>query len=106
MTRSALVCAPLPPEFDRESGSRRIFDCVELLLAAGYHVTFAAREAPTGERYIKLLQQRGVAVYTGFDLRLERLVEVSRPDLAVLAFWHVGEALLPLLRKVSPATRV
>jgi glycosyltransferase involved in cell wall biosynthesis len=94
------------PEYDRESGSRRIFDWVELLREANWEVSLAAREAHDGQRYAKLLQQRSVATYVGFNPRLEQLLSAGQPDLAILAFWHVAETLLPLIRKASPATRI
>ena len=34
---------------------------------ADWEVSFVAREAPAGERYVKLLQQRGVATYVGVN---------------------------------------
>jgi glycosyltransferase involved in cell wall biosynthesis len=104
--KRALVCAPLMPEYDRESGSRRIFDWIGLLREAGWEVSFAAREAPDGQRYARMLQQHGVATYVGFNQRLEQLLSAGRPDLAILAFWHVAETLLPQIRKASPATRI
>ena len=89
-SRHALVCAPLMPEFDRESGSRRIYDFVEFLRQSGWTVSFVARQAEGAQRYIRLLQQRGVAVYVGFDSRLEQLVGAARIDLAILEFWHAA----------------
>src|SRR5262245_11348312 len=93
--KRALICAPLMPEFDRESGSRRIFDCIEFLRAAGWSVSFAARQAPDGQRYVRMLQQSGVATYVGFDTRLEELIASGRFDLAILAFWNIAEEQLP-----------
>lgn len=94
------------PEFDRESGSRRLFDHIEFLRTAGWSVSFVTRNAPSEPRYVRMLQQRGVATYVGFDARLEQLVGAGRFDLALLAFWHVAEAVLPIVRRLSPATRV
>jgi hypothetical protein len=66
--KRALVCAPLVPEFDRESGSKRIYDTIEGLREADWEVSFAAENASGGERYMRMLQQRGVATYAGFTL--------------------------------------
>jgi glycosyltransferase involved in cell wall biosynthesis len=95
------------PEFDRESGSRRIFDTVVFLRDLGFSVSFVAQNGSTsgGERYVRALQQRGVAVYCGFDSGLDQLIESGRFDIALCAFWRVGELVLPLVRDVSPATR-
>ena len=105
-SRHALICAPLMPEFDRESGSRRVFDLIEFLRQSAWSVSFVARHAPGAQRYIRLLQQRGVAVYVGFDSRLEQLIGSAHFDLAILAFWHVAEEVLPLLRRLSPGTPI
>jgi GT2 family glycosyltransferase/glycosyltransferase involved in cell wall biosynthesis len=111
----ALVCAPRLPEFDRESGSQRIFHFIEFLRDAGWAVTFVAWESVAGERYVRLLQQRGVATYAGpeslhaGDEYLEDadgLIANGQFDLAILAFWNIGERLLPCFRSLSPATRV
>jgi glycosyltransferase involved in cell wall biosynthesis len=105
-TRHALVAAPLMPEYDRECGSRRIYDFVQFLLDAGWQVSFVARQAAGGERYQKMLQQRGVGVYVGFDSRVEQLIDAGRLDLAVLAFWDVADELLPMIRRFSPGTPI
>ena len=65
--KRAVVCAPLMPEYDREAGSGRILHSIEFLREAGWDVSFVAREAPGGQRYLKMLQQSGVASYVGFN---------------------------------------
>ncbi len=104
--KRVLIGAPLMPEFDRESGSRRIFDLIVLLQEAGWAVSFAAHNARGGERYAHLLQQRGVAVYSGFGERIDRLLVRGRLDLVIFAFWHLAEAQMPTVRRLSPETRV
>jgi glycosyltransferase involved in cell wall biosynthesis len=99
-----LVCAPLMPEYDREGGSRRIFDVILFLREAGYAVTFHAWNGQGGARYAHLLQQMGVATYWG-PAAFEQLAAAGF-DLAVVAFWDLAESLVPLLRRASPATRV
>ncbi len=105
-TRRAIVCAPLLPEFDRESGSRRIYHLIEFFLEIGWHVTFVAENPRGGERYIRDLQQKGVAVYGGPPREMEELIRIGRFDVAVIAFWYLAEAYIPLLRRVSPSTRI
>jgi glycosyltransferase involved in cell wall biosynthesis len=105
-TRRALVCAPLMPEYDRECGSRRVFDLIEFLRESGWAVSFVARQAQGAERYARLLRQRGVATYAGFDHSTELMIGAGNFDLAVLGFWEVAEALTPVIRRVSPGTRV
>jgi glycosyltransferase involved in cell wall biosynthesis len=104
--RRALICAPTMPEFDRESGSLRLFDFVELLREAGWAVTFAARQDAASARYRSALQQRGVETYTTLGGPLEEAIGAGRFDLALLAFWYVAEQCLPTIRRLSPRTRV
>src|SRR5437763_42309 len=89
--RRALVCAPLPPEFDRESGSKRVFDAIAFLQEAGWSVSFVAENGSGGERYERLLNRRGVATYRGFGRRTEQLFEGGQFDLAIFAFWYLAE---------------
>jgi glycosyltransferase involved in cell wall biosynthesis len=105
-TRRALICSPLMPAFDRESGSRRVFGFIELLREGGWSVTFAARSAQSGERYIDMLQQRGVETYTSLDDGLDCAIASGQFDLALLAFWYLAEQCLPKIRRLSPHTRV
>lgn len=104
--RRALVCAPLMPWFDRESGGQSIWDLIMFLREEGWAVSFACENPAEGARYKRLLQQHGVAVYDGFDERLDDLIAHGRLDLAIFAFWYTAEALLRKVRVNSPATRV
>ena len=109
--KRVLVCAPVMPEFDRESGSRRIFHLIELLREAGWAVTFFAENMTGGERYARQLRQRGVMVYGGVHSRWiadaylanpKRLLAEGGYDLVLVAFWYLAEALLPLARLAAP----
>jgi GT2 family glycosyltransferase len=104
-TRRALVCSSVLPEFDRESGSRRVLDHIEALQAAGWTVVFAARHANRDSRYARLLEQRGIETHCSFG-DIDELLSAGNFDLALLAFWHIGEMLLPSVRRLSPHTRV
>ncbi len=104
--KRALVCAPRMLEYDRESGGRRVYDLVSFLREAGWAVSFVAQEATGGERYIRLLQQRGVATYTGSSPLVEHLVATVRFDLAILAYWQLAESYIRIIRRISPTTRV
>lgn len=113
--RRVLICAPRLPIYDRESGARRAFHLVDLMQRYGWEVSFLAANAVDGGRYVRLLQQRGVAVYAGPDsIRagdeyvddLDGLIAEGRFDLAIVGFWNLGEKLLPRFRRLSPATRV
>src|SRR5437868_1969989 len=89
--KRALVCAPLVPEFDKESGSKRVFDTIGYLQEAGWSVSFVAENGTGGERYERLLNRRGVATYRGFGDRTEHLLAGGRFDLAIFAFWYLAE---------------
>src|SRR2546425_141343 len=103
------------PEFDREGGSRRIFHFLEFFQQAGWSVSFAADNAEGGERYAQLLQQMGIPVYAfhcswtnGEDALANPggLFGAGRFDLILFAFWVVAEPYIPLVRCLSPSTKV
>jgi glycosyltransferase involved in cell wall biosynthesis len=104
--KHALVCSYYPPEFDRDSGSRRILDLIELLCGDGWRVTFVASNRMNDPRYSRVLQQLGVAVYDGAKISIEELLVTTPVDLALLAFWPVADVYLPIIRRLSPATRI
>jgi len=103
------------PEFDRESGSRRIYHLITLLRDAGWSVSFFAENMTDGERYARLLRRQGVIVYGGIHSRWvsdeylpnpKVLIETGHFDLIIVAFWYLAESLLPLIRSSAPHTRV
>ena len=102
-TRRALVCAPTLPEWDRESGSRRIFDLLMFLRERDWAVTFVADSAAGGDRYIWRLQQAGISVH--LDALLD-VIAVARFDVALLHFWEIAEQQTQAIRRYSPATRI
>lgn len=113
--KRALVCAPRMPEFDREGGSRRIFHALEFLQEAGWAISFVAQKSINGERYARMLQQMGIATYVekfaegvsdDYLIEPEKLVAGGQFDLALLAFWPVAENWLPIIRTISPDTRI
>src|SRR5260370_39583536 len=95
--RRALICSPLLAEYDREGGSRRLFAFVEFLTQAGWSVTFAAGQVGGGERYMHLLQQRGVETNTSLDGAGQRASETGQFDLAFLPFCDVPDRCLPTI---------
>lgn len=119
--RQALVCAPHLPEYDRDGASRRLLEMVLTLKGAGWTVSFMGPETPEGERYGDTLRQLGVATYPSSRIRLvqenyvylaeshpgtERTLANGRFDLALIAYWPQAEYYIPLIRKLSPTTRV
>jgi hypothetical protein len=60
----ALVLAPWLPEFDRESGLRRVSDLIDMLLRRDWQVTFGCLYPPRDpKRYVRELEERGVETY-------------------------------------------
>jgi glycosyltransferase involved in cell wall biosynthesis len=102
----ALVCAPLPPEYDQEAGSRRIFHTITFLIEAGLRVAFVCENAPPNSRHLRHLRQLGVPTYVGFGERTQELIEAGGFNLAVFAFWDLANRHADLVRRLSPGTRI
>lgn len=101
-----LVCSPRMPEPDRESGSRRLWHAIRFLREAGHEVVVLVENARGGEQARAQLTRAGVPVWSGFSGEAIDLVRHGRFDLAIVAFWYTAETLIPLIREVSPRTRV
>jgi GT2 family glycosyltransferase len=104
--RLALVVSSGPPEFDRDSGSRRIYDLIQLLRADGWMVVFVASQRLGPPRYRHALEQSGVLVINGTKASLTEVLQLAAFDVALFPFWSVAEGYLPVVRRHSPATRV
>lgn len=105
----ALFCSPVLPEFDRESGSRRIYNLIEFLREAKWAVTFIAENGNSSDsrRYVNILQQLGVETYIGYsDELLERVLSPGDIDVAIFAFWNTAEKCINHVRRCSPNTRI
>src|SRR5205809_3315791 len=102
MKGRVIVASYLPPEFDRRSGQRRLLDLIEFLIEDGWGVTFFAHHPLRELRYVRALQQRGIAVYDN-TISKDELFAAGRFVLALIAEWPVAEALLPAIRTASPA---
>lgn len=104
--RRALVGAYAIPEPDRDSGSKRIVDHVDLLRDLGWDVTFVTTQPLPDDRHLHAMRQRGVGVYQGTPEQLQVLLTATSFDIALLAFWPTAELFVPLIRELSPTTRV
>jgi len=105
---------------DRDSGSLRLFRLLELLAQEGHRIMFLAREGFGQERAVAELAGLGIDVYpvdldrlrdlgatvpgTGQDFR--DLLARGRFDLAIVSFFNVAEQYVPLIRALSPLTRI
>ncbi len=106
-TKNILFYAPRLPEYDRESGSKRISDHLEMLLEFNWNISFVAQSfAGTELRYKESLKNKGVSVYSGSQETILKLLATNKFDLVILAFWHTAETLLPLIRQASPFTKI
>jgi SAM-dependent methyltransferase len=100
---SVLLCTPEIPEPQRQSGSRRLFQNVELLREEGVEVTVVCEYAGTPQEQLRL-GQVGVPVFPISEL--EGLLTPGAFDLAIVAFWHFAERCLPLVRERTPEVPV
>src|SRR5262249_10290526 len=89
--RRALVCA-LMPEYDRDSGSRRVLHLIEFLQKTGWKITFVSHHANPRPRYVHAFEARGIEVYSGSSKWMEPLIATGHYDLAVLGLWDIAEA--------------
>jgi glycosyltransferase involved in cell wall biosynthesis len=104
--RRALVCGYYPPEPDRDSGSRRVLDHLEFLRDDGWAVDYIAANGFRDDRYVRGLARRAIAPHDGTATPVEDVVALGCFDLIIFAFWQTAERYLPLIRRVSPHSRV
>src|ERR1700722_13913390 len=104
MMKRALVGSFAPPLFDRDSGSRRGMDLIELLIEDDWRVTFVAANRLRIPPYVRAPEERGVHVVDGTLHRVDDLVLTGQFGLAILVSWPVAEFYLHLLRRLSPET--
>ena len=105
MRRRALVSQTRMPEIDRDRGSQRVDLFIHWLLERGWSVSFVAAETDGDRRQAHRLRQLGVATYAGMDEASEA-ISAGEFELAVLAFWEPASRIIPVLRELSPDTRV
>jgi glycosyltransferase involved in cell wall biosynthesis len=107
MSRHALVTHIRMPTVDRDAGSQFVDHTIRFLLDAGWRVTFFTDEAPetVERRHAERLRRMGVATYAGFEWA-ERILRSASFDLALISYWEPASRLIPLVRRLSPGTRV
>jgi glycosyltransferase involved in cell wall biosynthesis len=103
----ALVTHIRMPTVDRDAGSQFVDHTIRFLLDAGWRVTFFTDEAPERieKRHAQRLRRMGVATYAGFEWA-ERILRSATFDLALISYWEPASRLIPLVRRLSPGTRV
>ena len=85
--QTILVIDSYMPSYDRESGSRRLFELLKIFKALNYHVIFAADNGVKEEPYTSLLQNLQIeTLYTqeGYGTTIEEQIQARLPliDLA------------------------
>ncbi len=85
--QTILVIDSYMPSYDRESGSRRLFELLKIFKALNYHVIFAADNGVREEPYASLLQNLQIeTLYTqeGYGTTIEAQIQERLPliDLA------------------------
>lgn len=95
-----------PPRYDRDSGSRRLSDLIELLIADGWTVTFLAANPVVDAQYAHALEHKGVSIIDGSVTSLADVQAAMRFEVALLAYWPVAELYLSDLRRHAPDTTV
>ncbi len=119
-----LIADPQLPMWDKASGSLRLFQTVEILAAANFHVVFIARaSSPAQVNYVAKLISLGVEVYpqdaaalkkTVINYSLDKMVPIDygilfkekRFKYAILSFWEIGAHYISIIRKLSPQTKI
>jgi GT2 family glycosyltransferase len=110
--RSLVIDGQIPTP-DRDAGSRRMFELLQLLTELGFAVTFAAAspgvvyEGADEHRYAADLRQLGVEVLGDAAGIPDLLAQLGpRLRLAVLSRPSVAQAYLPVVRDVCPGAKV
>jgi glycosyltransferase involved in cell wall biosynthesis len=92
------------PCYDKESGSRRLFQLLKIFKELNYHVIFAADNGVKDEPYTSILQNLQIEVlYTqdGYGTSPEEQIKVRLPlvDLAWICRPELNEKYLPIVRQ-------
>lgn len=105
----ALVIDATTPMPDHDSGSVRYVALLELMVEAGWQVTFAAQNLHWEGRYSQALQRRGIEVLTAPAVRaLEPWLAEHGNDLALILVsrHYVLKPMLQMLREHCPNARL
>lgn len=101
----ALICADEVLQTDSDRSSQRLRDLVAFLQGAGWLVAVAPTDEAREPRGSAALPGPSVAVH-GRSTRLEDLLAAGRFTLAICSGWTAAERSIPLVRKISPTTRI
>ena len=102
--KTVLVIDSYMPSYDKESGSRRLFEIIKIFKSLDFHVIFAADNGYKDEPYTSVLQNLEVEVlYTelGYGVTIERQIEqrLSLIDLAWICRPELSQKYIPLVKQ-------
>lgn len=103
--RRILVIDVTTPRPDRDSGSQRAYQLLQLLRDMGYAVDFLPDDRRDAGRYSDAVRALGIALHTGARIGAYPrwlAAHARRYDAFVISRYHLGEFLLPLLRRLAP----
>lgn len=113
--KRVLFFAWLLPKFDETGGLLRPFILISQLKAMGWSVSYYARDTENGDRYIRTLQEMGIAVYAGprsthvgdeYIHDPADLIKEGQFDLVMVSLWQTATEIIPAIRQYSPHTKV
>ena len=101
---TVLVVDSYMPAYDKESGSRRLFELLKIFKNLNYHVIFAADNGAKDEPYTSVLQDLQIEVlYTqsGYGTEIEQQITERLPliDLAWICRPELNEKYAPLIHQ-------
>ena len=105
-SKRALICSYYLPQPDVDTSSRRLLHFANFLVEDGWEVVVAAKNAENIDRCSRSLRHLGIAIYPFDRAQLEQLLATQTIDLALLAFWHIAEPMINVIRRASPQTRI
>ena len=102
--KTILVIDSYMPSYDKESGSRRLFELLKIFKALNYHVIFAADNGFKDEPYTSVLQNLQIEVlYTqqGYGTSIEEQIgdRLSLIDVAWICRPELNEKYAPIIRQ-------
>ncbi len=102
--KTVLVIDSYMPSYDKESGSRRLFEIIKIFKSLNFHVVFAADNGYKEEPYTSVLQNLQIEVlYTqqGYGTTIKQQIEqrLSLIDLAWICRPELNKEYLPLIKQ-------
>lgn len=105
--KTVLMIDHYVPQYDKDAGSRTVFQYINLFVALGFNVKFIGDNFYQHEPYTKTLQQMGVEVLYGADMakNWEKWIKenAERIDYAFLNRPHIAIKYIDFLRKHTNA---